>query len=161
VWAGRRLARGVYLPVRIPRGTLGATDDLFLSQNHRGLVTGHAVEPLFGVPEALVMAKSLTHEPDTRFGEGEIVRYYHLLLDRHEIVIANAVACETFLPFSYLTSTRRYGDLETLLFLSEATPADGAACRSCLRHWEGQLLARHLRRGEGDAKAPIATKSVA
>ena len=86
-------------PVRISKGALGRgqpRDDIYVSQQHRILVCGPAVELLFGEPEALVCAQDLCHWPgvDIVLPEDDI-RYYHILLDQHEILDADGVPAES------------------------------------------------------------------
>lgn len=86
-------------PVRISKDALGPgqpRSDLYVSQQHRILVCGPAVELLFGEPEALVRASDLCHWPgvDIVFPDDDI-RYYHILLDRHEILDADGVPAES------------------------------------------------------------------
>jgi hypothetical protein len=141
VWSGDRPGIGPYTPVRIAAGTLGATRDLIVSQNHRVLVRHPRVDLLFGVPEALVMAKSLVSGPSIRLEPSPAVTYVHLFLDRHEIVLAEGVPSETFFPGSYLAGARPREDLDAALFRPDAVDDQASACRPMLSHAEGRLLA--------------------
>ena len=99
-WVGRvtRAARGADAPVEIAAGTLGAHGTLRLSGNHRVLVTGARAELLFGEAEVLVKAKHLVDGRAVRVVEGGEVTYLHLLFDRHEVVMANGLPCESYYP---------------------------------------------------------------
>lgn len=108
-WAGHRRMTGARLfamprlrPVRILEGALGTdrpNPELLVSPDHQLLVTGKAAQALFNEPEVLVKARHLVNgadvivEPTRR-----AVTYHHLLLPRHEILIANGVACDSFHP---------------------------------------------------------------
>lgn len=141
VWRGERAGIGPCTPVRIPAGTFGATRDLLVSMNHRILVRHPQVSLLFGMPEALVMAKSLAAGAGVRPEPMPTVRYLHLFLDRHEIVLASGVPAETFFPGSCLA--RRRGALsDAALFGAIPLAEAGVSCRPLLSHSEGQLLAR-------------------
>jgi hypothetical protein len=99
-WVGRvtRDAVGPDAPVEIAAGTLGAHETLRLSGNHRVLVTGARAELLFGEAEVLVKAKHLVDGRAVRVVEGGEVTYLHLLFDRHEVVMANGLPCESYYP---------------------------------------------------------------
>ncbi|MGB8814681.1 MAG: Hint domain-containing protein [Paracoccaceae bacterium] len=99
-WAGggRAVAYGSALPIRIKAGVLGNPRDLCVSAPHLVMLDGVDCELLFGEPEVLVAAKDLLglagvhQETETRE-----VGYYHLLLDRHQIVLADGVPAESLL----------------------------------------------------------------
>lgn len=99
-WVGRRslMAQGADAPVEIRAGTLGAHDTLRVSPNHRVLIEGARAELLFGEAEVLVKAKHLVDGLAVRQVEGGEVTYLHLLFDRHEVVMANGLAVESYLP---------------------------------------------------------------
>ena len=99
-WVGRvvRAAVGVDAPVEIAAGTLGDHATLRLSGNHRVLVGGVRAELLFGEAEVLVKAKHLVDGRAVRVVEGGEVTYLHLLFDRHEVVTANGLDCESYFP---------------------------------------------------------------
>lgn len=81
-------------PVQIKAGTLGATSDLWVSQQHRMLVTlrGEAV-----LVRALHLAKMAL--PGVRVARGKRnVCYHHLLFAQHEVIFANGAATESFYP---------------------------------------------------------------
>ena len=100
-WIGNRSVRaaGDHQPIRLRKGQFGATQDLLLSPQHRILVEGYWSELLFGELEVLVKAKDLLNDlnvrPDTTLTR---VTYYHMMFDRHQIVCANGVECESYLP---------------------------------------------------------------
>ncbi len=96
-WIGHRTVAGVggMAPVVIRAGTLGATSDLTLSQNHRALVSGSATELLLGTDEALVPIKSLVNGATILFSPTGFVTYAHLMFDRHEIIFANGCPVES------------------------------------------------------------------
>src|SRR5690606_20726683 len=89
-WSGCRTVdcRGTYAPVRIRAGALGNSRDLVVSPEHRMLVTGWRAELHFGAPEVLVAARSLVNGDDIRRAPRAQVTYWHLLFDRHEVILA-------------------------------------------------------------------------
>jgi hypothetical protein len=100
-WIGSRrvAARGDFRPVRLCAGQFGATRDLLVSPQHRILLTDAWAEVLFGSAEVLVKAADLVNDSTiTRVNDMAEVTYFHLLFERHQIVIANGVAAESYLP---------------------------------------------------------------
>lgn len=91
-------AQGKYAPVLIRKGALGNTRDLRVSQEHRMLITGWRAEMATGSHEVLVAAKHLVNGNDIVIEEGKTVEYIHLLFDRHQIVFAEGIASESYLP---------------------------------------------------------------
>ncbi|MDJ1007137.1 MAG: Hint domain-containing protein [Paracoccaceae bacterium] len=78
-------------PVLIPAGRLGATRDLLLSRQHAVLMD-------IGGGACLVRAAHLErhYRHGVRIARGtRAMTYVHLLMQRHEIVFANGVPCET------------------------------------------------------------------
>jgi hypothetical protein len=89
-WIGQRRLRGpLAWPVRIAAHALGENQprrDLLLSPDHAVHVDG-----------ALVPVRHLTNGGSVARCEVADVVYYHLELDRHEVVIAEGLACESYL----------------------------------------------------------------
>jgi len=100
IWVGRSVRRavGADAPVEIRAGTLGDHGTLRLSPCHRVLVSGPRAELLFGEAEVLVKAKHLVDGHAVRPVEGGEVTYVHLLFDRHEVVHAEGLPCESYHP---------------------------------------------------------------
>jgi hypothetical protein len=99
-WAGQRTvaAVGSFAPVHVRAGTFGEHAHLVVSPQHRILVRDPLADLVFGTPEVLVAAKHLVDGRNVVSVEGGSVTYVHLLFDQHEIVMANGVATESFLP---------------------------------------------------------------
>jgi len=96
----QRLAQHPNLrPIRIKKGALGCSapaQDLYVSPQHRILVRSKIAQRMFDEPEVLVAAKHLLELEDIEIVEDtKEVEYYHILLDNHEILIANGAACES------------------------------------------------------------------
>lgn len=109
LWVGQRRMTGARLhamphlrPVRIKAGALceGEPDeDLLVSPDHRLLVKGHAARALFNTSEVLVAAKDLVNDHNVLIEHGlREVTYYHMMLERHQVVWANGVETESFHP---------------------------------------------------------------
>ena len=99
-WIGTRRVSGMgpNAPVRIKAGALGNLRTLYVSQNHRMLVSGPAAELLFGEAEVLVAAKHLTNDDTVRIVPRAHVDYVHFLFDSHQIVFAEACPAESLYP---------------------------------------------------------------
>ena len=91
-----------FLPVRISAGALAPgrpSSDLLVSPQHRVLVDGPSVELLFGVPEILAPAIGLIAitgiRQETSLAD---LDYFHLLFDRHRVILTNDLPSESFYP---------------------------------------------------------------
>lgn len=108
VSAGELSADPALRPILIPRDALGdgvPGRDLLVSPQHRVLVSGWRSELFFGEREVLVPAKALVNDRDIRTGDWSAgVEYFHLLLDRHEIILTEGAPTESFHPGRYTIS---------------------------------------------------------
>ncbi len=98
-WIGARTvdATGDAAPVRVGAGQPGdARQGLLVSPRHRLLYTGYRAELLFGEPEVLVPAAHLLDGRHVRREPRATVTYIHLMLDHHEVIYADGIACESF-----------------------------------------------------------------
>lgn len=134
-WTGVRSTIGINedTPVTIESGVLGNSAPLVLSPNHRVLVVHEKAELLFGEPECLVAAKFLCARDGISQTKTGRIAYHHIMLERHEIVMANGILCESLLPVSdhmHPLAWKRIAALDT-------TPE---AARLCLRQYEAELL---------------------
>ena len=86
-------------PIRIKKGALGCStpaQDLYVSPQHRILVRSKIARRMFDETEVLVAAQHLLElEGIDIVDDAKDVEYYHILLDNHEILIANGAACES------------------------------------------------------------------
>lgn len=99
-WIGRCSvpATGQTAPVLIGKGVLGNDTDLLVSPNHRMLLSAQSADLCFGESEVLVAAKHLITNQEVKFRIGGTVTYFHLLFDRHQVVMANGAPSESFFP---------------------------------------------------------------
>ncbi len=108
-WIGQRKMSGARMhamphlrPIRIRKGALdiGEPDeDLLVSPEHRVLIKGRGAQALFNTDEVLVTARDLLNDRSITIDHTlKEVTYYHLMLERHQIVWANGVECESFHP---------------------------------------------------------------
>ncbi len=126
-WVGRRVVNRQEMlgeprlwPVTIRAGAFGPDQparDMKVSRQHRILRTGWQCELHFAEPEVLVPAHRLVNGSDVRIDlpRGDIT-YVHFLCDRHQIVISDGLATESFYP-SGLTLTGVAADAQAELLL--------------------------------------------
>lgn len=105
-WVGRRTvpAKGAFAPVRIRAGALGDHDTVMVSPQHRVLVQDVLAHLMFEEPEVLAAARHLVNDNSIRVVEGGRVDYVHVLFDQHEIITANGLLSESFLPGPEITN---------------------------------------------------------
>jgi hypothetical protein len=98
-WLGRATLRGIgsFAPVVITSGTLGNEGDLVVSQHHRIFVYQRRRSALTQTPELLVQARHLVDDEQVLLRPGGFVDYYSLAFDRHEIVYAQGIPCESLM----------------------------------------------------------------
>jgi hypothetical protein len=97
-WVGRATLRavGVFAPVVITRGAMGNAGDLIVSQHHRMFI--YQRDKRTGpTAELLVQAKHLADGEGVFIREGGFVDWFSLVFDRHEIIYAEGVPCESLL----------------------------------------------------------------
>ncbi|MDH2327575.1 choice-of-anchor L domain-containing protein [Cereibacter sp. SYSU M97828] len=91
-------AEGRFAPVAIARDALGRHDAIEVSPNHRILIAGPRAQLLFGETEALAKARDLVNDLTVTRRTGGDVTYVHILFDAHQIVTANGLDSESYLP---------------------------------------------------------------
>ena len=105
-WMGTRRFDAVDLaanpklrPIRIAAGALGnglPRRELIVSPQHRVLVRSRIAQKMFGAAEVLVAAKQLLPLEGIDIADDlETVEYFHILFDRHEIVLSNGAETES------------------------------------------------------------------
>jgi len=109
LWIGEKRISGARLyampelrPIRLRAGALGVErpdEDLLVSPGHRMLVKGAPARALYNQDEVLVRATDLIDDRSVvRDHTLASVTYVHLLLPSHEVVFANGLETESFLP---------------------------------------------------------------
>lgn len=119
-WIGSHSVRATSnsAPVRIKAGTFGASRDLLVSQQHRMLVSGPMVEIMFGVSKILAAAKHLINGETVYLDHSmETVEYFHILFEKHEIVLANSCLSESFHPGPVALNALENAQREEVLML--------------------------------------------
>lgn len=85
------------LPVAIATGVLDNSRDLVLAPDHLVMIDGSDCELLFGEPELFIMARDLRGLPGVTEAKA-VAGFHHLLLDGHQIILANGMPVESLHP---------------------------------------------------------------
>ncbi|MEM6482754.1 MAG: Hint domain-containing protein [Pseudomonadota bacterium] len=138
-------------PVRIRAGSLDdgcPSRDLYVSQNHRILISGARAELFFGEPEVLVAAKHLCSLPgvETVTPTG-LLSYHHILCGAHHVLLAEGCPAESMLLGDEALVSLKSDDVLALdARLHETNTYEGdpsrmaTACRRILSRHEAALL---------------------
>ncbi|SPF79262.1 hypothetical protein ALP8811_03201 [Aliiroseovarius pelagivivens] len=105
-WIGRREVSAFEMlhapklcPVRIRAGALGnqlPEQDLLVSRQHRILIRSKVAERMFGTKEVLIPAIKLVGCTGIEVeDQPRALEYFHILLDDHEILLANGAPAES------------------------------------------------------------------
>ncbi|WP_141246568.1 Hint domain-containing protein [Actibacterium ureilyticum] len=96
-WIGRTTVPciGKLAPIVFQKGALGNHRDLVVSPQHRMLISDWRAQLYLGVDECLIAAKDLVNGDTIYRRPGGLISYYHLLLDRHEILLAEGIPAES------------------------------------------------------------------
>ncbi|HKL05953.1 MAG TPA: Hint domain-containing protein [Roseovarius sp.] len=146
-WIGRSTVegQGKFAPIALNSNVLdGARRPLLVSPQHRMLFTGYKAELLFGDPEVLIAAKHLVDGRDVRVAPRKRVTYFHLMLDRHEVIFAEGAATESFhandLGVAAISQDARDDMFQAFPHLRADLSAYGDTARQCLKAHEARLL---------------------
>lgn len=153
-------------PICIPKGALGQgmpERDLWVSSNHRILMTSPEYELYFSNSEVFIPAKHLLGWRGVSV-DLSITKpvYHHLLFDKHEVIVAEGVATESFHPGDTVLEGMDEDTLFELLTLfpelAEEFNGYGKTARTCLRSYESDLaLEINLAKGQNDTPIESAT----
>jgi uncharacterized protein with FMN-binding domain len=129
-WCGQRTvpSQGAFAAVSIPSGTFGDHGGLRVSPQHRLLMSGWRAELYCGEVEVLVKAAHLVQAGLLRQDQsGSPVTYYHLLFDQHEIINAEGLWSESYLPGPQTLQSHDAATQSELYALFPELAADPAA----------------------------------
>lgn len=153
LWVGQSkvMAQGPFAPVVFAPGALGNTDALIVSPEHRILIDDAQAELLFGTREVLVAAKHLCGLPGVSQQAGGDVHYVHFMFDRHQIVNANGVTCESFYlsdhSVSGVDAAQRKELLALFPSLEQGIAAFGDGAATILKGFEASVLCDQMTAG--------------
>lgn len=134
-------------PVRLRAHAFGPglpDRELVLSPQHRIVVDGPACELLFGTERAFVVARNLP-EPFASMPDPESdVTYFHILLEQHEILVANGLPAESLQParrmIESLSSDARAGLMAVIDVLGAEAMLTRPDALPTLNHREARVL---------------------
>ena len=136
-------ALGTNAPVRIRAGALGNVRDLWVSQNHRMLITGAQAELMFGQSQVWIAAKHLVNDGSIRVIPGGEVEYWHFLLEDHQVVFAEACPSESLFPgrqtLQNVTDSER-DEIVALMPELDVIDFPGPLSRYALKGYEAKAL---------------------
>lgn len=137
-----------FQPVRIRAHAFGAgrpARDLLVSPQHRILLRGWQAELYHGTPEVLAAALYLIDGTTViRDPARDGIRYLHIMCDAHQIIRAEELETETFLPGAAALAGVPPATLAELLALFPdlaAPQAPPRPARPILRGWEARVMA--------------------
>ena len=138
-------ALGSFAPVVISAGVLGNEGDLVISPHHRVFLYRRGAQKLGDTSEILVQAKHLVDGENVWQREGGFVDYFALVFDRHEIIFAEGLLSESYLPGAQtLPGFDAAVQAELLTMFPEladhAAPAPYAPARPILKSREAAAL---------------------
>lgn len=142
-------------PVRIRRDAFGPgrpRRDLLVSPQHRIRLENAWAELMFGLPALLAPAKGLVNETTISIDhDADEVEYFHVALSRHELMVTEGLATESFHPGRASLAGIDRDAAEELYRIFPDLRADpsalGPAALPGLKPWEAALLARSLPAG--------------
>ncbi|WP_420861582.1 Hint domain-containing protein [Algirhabdus cladophorae] len=130
-------AIGNRAPIEFAKGALGENNTLLVSPQHRVLLTGWKAEILFGSAEVLAPAVSLINGRTIKAKPGGTVSYYHMMFDRHEIVLSDKAWTESFHPgdvvMGSMADAARDEILELFPALSDGVKTYGDTARPVIK----------------------------
>ena len=89
-------ARGAFRPIRLRAPYYGLTEDIHLAPQERLILSGSDVEYLFGTESVLLPTQHLVDQTSAfRAKSATLVTYHHLLLPRHQAVMAAGCPIES------------------------------------------------------------------
>ncbi|NPD16467.1 Hint domain-containing protein [Xinfangfangia sp. D13-10-4-6] len=99
-WIGSSQTCGIahLAPVRFAAGVLGNERPVWLSQQHRVLLSGWQAQLNFGEDEVLVAALHLVDGDRIRLESRPLVRYWHIACASHQILCADGMLAESLYP---------------------------------------------------------------
>ncbi|MEL7254538.1 MAG: Hint domain-containing protein [Pseudomonadota bacterium] len=135
-------------PVRVRAEAFGENQpcrDMLLSPQHRVLLRGWRTELLLGTKEGLAAVVHLMDDQRvTRATDVEEVTYIHFMFDCHEVVCADGLWTESFLPGPYTVKGLEAGPRAELVKLFPELDEDEVPrmdpARPILKKWEAALF---------------------
>ncbi len=149
-WVASTCVRGhgPFAPVVFAPGSIGNSEKLLLSQEHRVYLRSPSAGLLFGTDEVLISAKHLCGMPGISLAPQRIVRYTHFMFDSHQIVRSNGALTESFFLSEHSlngVTCRQKLELETLFPPAiERLGSFGETAALALKKHEADVLRSYL-----------------
>lgn len=148
-WTGSRrtACTDATAPIRFAAGSCGNSRDLYVSPQHRMVVSGPLAALLFGEEEVLVKAKDLVNDRTIRPAQDmQEAEYFHLLFGSHQILWANGALSESYQPGPETAAGFDAGTQAEIRELfpelcAETGRGYGNSARLSLRGFEARVLA--------------------
>ncbi|MEM7075704.1 MAG: Hint domain-containing protein [Pseudomonadota bacterium] len=135
-----------FRPVLIRAGAFGPglpVRDMALSPQHRVLIDDWRAALFFGQPEILAPVCRLVNDTTVTVDQApRDVTYFHLLFERHELVRAEGLSCESLLATPDATCPTSREVLRLFPQLAEDLPP--AAARLCIQGRSARVLLDHV-----------------
>nr|WP_254899145.1 Hint domain-containing protein [Thalassococcus arenae] len=150
-WIGRKKVsrEGGVAVIRFDRGAIGNFAPIKLSPQHRVLIATDSTAESHGSRDVLVPAISLVDGQKVRAVTRKQVVFVHILLDRHDILIAAGAPCESLLLGAQTELV--LGAAQTRELAQLTGPEGMVPCYPILRRREAQSLAAARAVPERDA----------
>ncbi|MEL6572262.1 MAG: Hint domain-containing protein [Pseudomonadota bacterium] len=140
-------------PIRIAAGSLGQglpVRDLFVSRQHRMVISSKIANRMFGTKEVMVPACKLTQLPGIATDEAaQEVTYFHLLLKHHEAIFAEGAPSESLFAGYGARTMLSPAAIDEIVTIFPEFAEPGFVPQSALPIPPGrqqkQLIARHLK----------------
>lgn len=150
-WIGSRCvsAIGKMAPICIGENALGQHGEVMVSPLHRVLVKDVLAELMFGEAEVLIAARDLVNDRNIRPVEGGEVEYVHLLFDQHQVIYAEGLTTESFLPGPQSTKSFEANMVEEICTIFPELDVMtgegyGPAVRPLLKRYEAAAMRRRV-----------------
>lgn len=146
-WIGQRRVRGVgdFAPIEFAPGSIGNSDTLRVSPQHRMLIDDYRAALYFGEDEVIAAASFLVNGGDIVQRQMPEVTYFHLLFDSHELIRTGGAWSESYQPGAYslpgLEDKARHELFALFPELRSNPNGYGKAARHAVRRHQAQLLA--------------------
>lgn len=144
-WIGTCTVRadGAFAPICITKGSMGNHTDLFVSPQHRILLSGPSCDLHFGTPELFCAAKNLCDGVSVYRAARPYITYFHLMFSKHQVINANGTPAESFFVGDYVSEAHQgtYNELISLFpELSESDHPERETARPVLKSYEAKVL---------------------
>ncbi|WP_321829556.1 Hint domain-containing protein [Thalassovita sp.] len=137
-------AQGKYSPVVFSPNTIGNKNPLVVSPQHRILQCNSRAQLYFDETEVLLPAHTMVNSDTIYRRVGGVVCYFHMLFDRHEIILSEGAWTESFFLgdciIDSMAEAQRSEILSLFPQLGEDMSIFGETARRALKPYEASLF---------------------